>query len=176
MSGLAAWVSASESDGQGRRRAVLQPQGAAAVPLSWLLAAAVTIGCVPTVIDRGVLRGPAAMNGSARGTALVMLVVGVPLLVGSMLAACRGSVRALPLWLGAICYLGYNGVMLLLASPFNVAFLAYDAVLGLSVWAALTLLYRLDVKAYQEWWIEVFGAGWSRDSCGSWLVSTRCCG
>jgi hypothetical protein len=129
---------------------VFQASGAAAVPLTWLLAAAVVVACVPTVFDPDVLRGPPAMNGSARGTALVMVVLGLPLLVGSMLAARRGSVRALPLWLGAVAYLGYNGVMLLLATPFNVLFLAYDAVLGLSLWTALTLLYRLDIDAYRQ--------------------------
>jgi hypothetical protein len=91
------------------------------------------------------------MNGSARGTALVMLVVGLPLLVGAMLAARRGSVRALPVWLGAVAYLGYNAVMLLFATPFNFMFLAYDAVLGLSIWTAVALLYRIDIAAYQQW-------------------------
>lgn len=126
-------------------------RGAAAVPLSWLLGAATVVACVPTILDHGILRGPAVMNGSARGTALVMVVVGVPLLLGSMVIARGGSARALPLWLGAVAYLGYNGVMLLLATPFNVLFLAYDAVFGLSVWTAVTLLFRLDVVAYQAW-------------------------
>jgi hypothetical protein len=37
--------------------------------------------------------------------------------------------------------------MLLLGTPFNPLFLLYDAVLGLSIWAAITLLYRVDVEA-----------------------------
>jgi hypothetical protein len=138
---------------------VFEASGAAAVPLSWLLAAAVAVAGIPTVVDPAVMRGPAAMVGSARGTALVMLVVGVPLLVGSMLAACRGSVRALPLWLGAVAYLGYNAVMLLLGTPFNVLFLAYDAVLGLSVWTAVTLLYRIDITAYEAWVVPTVRRG-----------------
>jgi hypothetical protein len=103
---------------------------------------------LPTVLFPDLLRGPAAMNGSARGTALVMLVGGVPLLVGAMLAARRGSTRAIVLWLGAIAYLAYNAVMLLLGTPFNPLFLLYDAILGLSIWAAITLLYRVDVAVF----------------------------
>lgn len=80
-----------------------------------------------------------------------MLVVALPLLVAAMLMTKRGSVRAIPLWLAAVAYLGYNGVMLLLGTPFNVLFLAYDAVLGLSIWTAVSLLFRLDIAAYRQW-------------------------
>ncbi len=53
----------------------------------------------------GVLRGPAVMNGSARGTALVVLVVAVPALALSMLVAATGSARAVIAWLGAAAYI-----------------------------------------------------------------------
>lgn len=130
--------------------AVLRTTGAAAVPLSWALAGVAVVGCAITVVDPGLLRGPAVMNGSARGTALVMLLGGVPVLVAGLLLARRGSVRALALWIGALAYLAYNGVMLLFGTPFNALFLAYDAILGLSIWAAITLLHRIDVEAYAD--------------------------
>lgn len=129
---------------------VLVTRGAAAVPLSLLLAAAALVAGVGTVLDPGILRGPAVMNGSARGTALVMVVLAVPLLLVAMALARRGSVRAVPIWLGAVAYLAYNAVMLLLGTPFNVLFLAYDATLGLAVWTAITLLHRVDVGAYAD--------------------------
>ena len=48
----------------------------------------------------GFLTGPPAMNGSARGTALIMFLVGAPAqLVASRLAR-RGSVRAWFVWAG----------------------------------------------------------------------------
>lgn len=97
-----------------------------------------------TVLLPDVLRGPAAMNGSARGTALVMLLGATPLLVGAMAAARRGSVRGLLLWLGGVAYLAYNSVMLLLGTPFNALFPLYDAVLGLSIWSAIVLVHGLD--------------------------------
>lgn len=118
---------------------------AAAYPLSWLLVVVTVAATVPTILIPDVLHGPAAMNGSARGTALVMLVGGVPLLLGSLLATRRGSTRGIVLWLGALAYLAYNGVMLLIGTPFNALFLLYDAILGLSIWAAIMLLHRVDV-------------------------------
>lgn len=129
-------------------RPILDLRGAAAVPLSWLLVVATVVAAGATVLDPGLLHGTAVMNGSARGTALVMLLGGVPLLVAGMLLARRGSVRALALWIGAVAYLGYNGVMLVFGTPFNAMFLAYDAVLGLAIWTAITLLHRVDVDAY----------------------------
>lgn len=122
-------------------------EGAAAYPLSWLLAAVTVMAGVLTMVLPDVLRGPPAMNGSARGTALVMVVVAVPLLVASMIAARRGSTRALLLWVGAVAYLGYNAVMLLFGTPFNPLFLLYDAMLGLAIWSAIALLHRIDVDA-----------------------------
>lgn len=121
-------------------------QGAAAYPLSWLLALVAVAAAVPMLVFPDLLRGPEAMNGSARGTALVMVVGAVPLLIGAMMSARRGSTRAIVLWLGAIAYLAYNAVMLLLGTPFNPLFLLYDALLGLSMWAAVTLLFRVDVE------------------------------
>lgn len=129
-------------------RPVLDLRGAAAVALSWLLVGVAAVAAAVTVVDPGVLHGTAVMNGSARGTALVMLVGGVPVLVVGLLLARRGSLRALALWIGAVAYLAYNAVMLLFGTPFNSLFLLYDAVLGLSIWTAITLLHRIDVDAY----------------------------
>lgn len=127
---------------------VLVARGATCVPLSWALVAVTVVAAAITAADPGLLRGPAVMNGSARGTALVMLLGGLPVLLAGMLLARRGSVRALALWIGALAYLAYNAVMLLFGTPFNALFLAYDAILGLSIWAAITLLHRIDVEAY----------------------------
>ena len=48
-----------------------------------------------TLADPGLLHGPEAMQGSARGTALVLLVVALPVLLGSWWKAGRGSGAAL---------------------------------------------------------------------------------
>jgi hypothetical protein len=81
------------------------------------------------------------MNGSARGTALVVLFVAVPVLAVSARAAGRGSVRALAVWVGVTAYLTYNAVMFCIATPFNRLFPLYVAMLSLSIFllAGLTL-------------------------------------
>lgn len=106
------------------------------------------VAAATTFLVPGVLNGTAVMNGSARGTALVVLVVAVPALVVSMLAAARGWVAAVIVWLGATAHLLYNGVLFLFATPFNRLFLLYCAMFALSVWTAISVLRAIDVPAF----------------------------
>ena len=106
--------------------------------LSFWLAAAATVGAGLTVVAPGVLHGTAAMNGSARGTAAVMLVVGVPTLLAVTLVGRPDHVR-----LGVLAYLTYNCVLLLFATPFNELFLIYVAMLGLALAALVAHAVRI---------------------------------
>jgi len=88
-----------------------------------------------TFADPGLLHGPEAMQGSARGTALVLVVVAVPTLLVSLAMASRGVASALLVALGALLYVVYNAVLFLFLTPFNAAFLLYEAMLGLALWS-----------------------------------------
>ena len=81
----------------------------------------------------GSLTGPPAMNGSARGTTLIMFLVGAPALLVSSRLARRGSVRAWFVWAGMTMFLTYNAFMMLTATPINRLFLLYVATFGLAV-------------------------------------------
>lgn len=59
--------------------------------LSWLLVAATAVATVTALALPDELHGPAVMVGSMRGTALVVLVLGLPILAASLLAAPRGG-------------------------------------------------------------------------------------
>jgi hypothetical protein len=102
---------------------------------------------LPTLLKPSLLSGPAVMIGSARGTALVVTALTVPLLLLSMHAASRGSARGLIVWLGAVAHLAYQGMMFCFATPLNSLFLLYVAMLGLSVWTGMVLLARTSVQA-----------------------------
>jgi hypothetical protein len=90
------------------------------------------------------LDGAAVTDGNLRGTALVVLVVGTPLLVCGMVATTRGSLRGLVAWLGAAVYLTYQGVMFCFGTPMNELFLPYVALLGLGVWTLVLVLVAAD--------------------------------
>jgi hypothetical protein len=111
------------------------------------LAAVAGFATAATFFVPGVLRGPAVMNGSARGTAIVMLVFGVPVLLLATYLAAWGSLRARIIWLGTAAYFVYNGVMFILATPFNQLYLAYEAMLGLSIWTAALVIHSIDLES-----------------------------
>jgi hypothetical protein len=98
----------------------------------------------------GLLTGAPAMDGSARGTALVVLVAGVPLLVTSMWATARGSARAMFVWAGSVAFLLYQSVLYALATPFNALFLLYEAMLALGIWSAVALISQVGVRRLPE--------------------------
>lgn len=134
----------------GASRSVLIQGTALARSTYWLsgaLALATAAAAAATFFIPGVLRGPAVMNGSARGTALVVLVVAIPALLLSMRAAAAGSVRALIVWLGAIAYIAYQAVLFTFETPFNQLFLLYLAMFSLSFWSVFTVLRQLDLES-----------------------------
>jgi hypothetical protein len=112
--------------------------------LSTALVVVAVAASVLTLVP-GVLRGVPAMNGSARATVVMLLLVTTPLLVAGMFSGSRGSVAGLLVWLGAIAHLLYNAVMLLFATPFNEVFLLYVALLSLSIWSVIAVLSATDV-------------------------------
>lgn len=125
---------------------VLAP-GRIAYWLSGALALAAAASALLTFLLPHILRGTAVMNGSARGTALVILLVAVPVLVCSLLLAWRGSARAVVIWLGAAAVLAYNSLMFLFATPVNRLFPLYLAMCSLSVWSIGITVWQVDARA-----------------------------
>jgi hypothetical protein len=93
-----------------------------------------------------VLLGPPVTNGNARGTALVMLTLAIPLLLGAIWFERRRSWRAQFIWLGALFYLAYNAFLLLFLTPFNSLFLLYVATQSLALFSIFTLVLTTDVE------------------------------
>jgi hypothetical protein len=116
------------------------------VVLSWLCVLIAVLAGTWTVLDPGLLHGPEAMQGSARGTALVVLVLAVPTVVVAMTRAQGGSRAALLVWAGGLLYLVYNAVLFLFLTPFNSAFLAYVALLSTALWSVATLAATRDLR------------------------------
>jgi hypothetical protein len=117
---------------------------ALAYRLSTALAVVAALAAAVGVLAPGVFRDPAASAGSARGTALVILLIAVPLLVAAMRLATRGVAWASVAWLGALAYILYNSVVFAFDVAFNELFLLYVAALSLAIWSTVTLLLTVD--------------------------------
>jgi hypothetical protein len=128
------------------------PPGSSAVPvrpvayrLSIALAVATTIGAGLSFLMPGLLGGPDVMDGSVRGTGLVLTVVTVPMMIVAMMLTARGSTAGFLMWVGAVAHVLYQSVLFLFATPFNELFLAYVAMGILGIWSTVALLGGLDV-------------------------------
>ena len=126
----------------------MQRPGRIAYLMSAALGVAAAAAAGLTVAFPSLISGLPGANGNLRGTAVVVLAVGVPVLAAAILWAGRGSTRAFIIWLGTLAYLLYQAVMLCFATPFNSYFLFYVAYLGLAVWAIVFLVRGTDLAAF----------------------------
>lgn len=72
------------------------------------------------------------------------LIVGLPLLLGSMWLARRGSLIGLLLWPGALFYVAYDYGYYVLGAPINWFFLAYISLVTVSMYAAVAVVVSID--------------------------------
>jgi hypothetical protein len=72
------------------------------------------------------------------------LVVGLPILVGVLWLAQRGSLIGLLLWPGALFYLMYTYVHYLIGAPFSALFLGCVAIVALSAYTTIGLVASID--------------------------------
>ena len=129
------------------RRSLRPDRVRAAEILSALAALAATVAAACSLLRPALLRGVAVTDGNLRGTALVVLAVGVPLVLAAAYRSHRGSPVAVVAWLAGLTYLGYQGVLFCFGTPMNRLFPAYVALLGLAGWATVALVHAIDVDA-----------------------------
>jgi hypothetical protein len=75
---------------------------------------------------------------------LFHLVVGLPILLGSMWLARRGRLAGLLCWPGALLYVLYSYITNLVGVPFGMLFLPYLLLVALSAYTTIGLLTSID--------------------------------
>jgi len=111
---------------------------------------AILAATIPTALLSDILTGPPAMIGSARGTALIMALLGVPVAALSMWFERRGSWRAPFITFGVFLYFAYNGFLLLTATPFNPLFLVYTSAMALTLAALAVRITAADPRSLAD--------------------------
>lgn len=81
---------------------------------------------------------------------VVNLLVGLPLLLGSMLLAWRGKLIGLLCWPGALIFVLYNYIAYVFALPLSAALLLHLALVMLSAYTLIGLVASIDGKAVQK--------------------------
>ena len=139
--------------------------------LSTLLLGTSGAACLTALATPELIHGPAVMVGSMRGTAVVALIFGMPLLIAAMtiVAARRGGLLAVVGWIAGLVFLTYQAWRFLFAVPFNGVFLVYVAMLGSGFWGIVALLADLRperiAKATGPRMPARLLAGWMVGSC-----------
>lgn len=87
------------------------------------------------------LYAESALSGAMRGQDVVTLLAVLALLLAQQMLE-RGSIRALPVWLGLMGYIAYTYTGAAFAYPFNALFLVYIALFALSIAALWRTLSR----------------------------------
>jgi hypothetical protein len=83
-------------------------------------------------------------------TDLLTLVVGLPILLGSMWLARRGKLLGLLCWPGVLLYVLYIYVAYAIGVPFDVLFLAYVVLVALSAYTLIGLVASIDAAAVRQ--------------------------
>ena len=96
--------------------------------------------------SRGLYDAYPASLAAMVGQDIVTLALGLPLLLGAVWLARRGSGAGLLLWAGALFYFAYSYYFFLVGG-FNALFLIYVAIVATSLYALLSLLFRVDADA-----------------------------
>jgi hypothetical protein len=81
---------------------------------------------------------------------VINLLIGLPILLGSMALARRGSLMGLLFWPGALLYTLYNYIAYAVAMPLTVQFVLYLALVILCVSTIFLLVTNIDALVIQE--------------------------
>jgi hypothetical protein len=102
------------------------------------------------------------------GQDAVGLIVGAPLLMVSAWLARRGSTRGLLCWMGALFYVAYFWYFYVVGVRFNALFPIYIAIVSMSAFGVLFLLFALDLDALRR----RFGPRMPVRLTGGFLIAT----
>jgi len=78
------------------------------------------------------------------------LVIGLPIILGSIFLTARGKLVGLLFWPGALLYVLYNYMIYVIAMPLNWAFLLHLALVTLSVYTTILLTASIDGTKIQQ--------------------------
>jgi len=91
-----------------------------------------------------------ALRQSFMSNDVVNLVIGVPILLGSMWCARRGTLVGLLFWPGALMYVLYNYIAYVFSTPVSWILILYLALVALSTYTLIGLVASIDGTAVQQ--------------------------
>lgn len=118
--------------------------------LSYVIVLLAVVASAGGLLFRTVYRDNDFVKTTWLGNDAVTLFLAVPILVAALVFSLRGSMKAQLVWMGVLDYMLYNYAFYLFGTAFNVFFLIYVALLGLSIFALIFGLTTLDVNKISQ--------------------------
>jgi hypothetical protein len=129
----------------------MKPVPWSAVVLSIVVVASAAAASLITLVWRGSFPdpSPASLGNSvlaeARGWSAATLLVAIPLVIISLRAACRGSLRGRLVWLGGLAYFVYTYLEFAVSPPFTALYLLYVVAFACAIPALVIGVVSIDV-------------------------------
>ena len=122
-----------------------------AYTLSLVIALLMTAASIAGTLYRTVIYPTDELFQTFMPNDVVNLLIGLPILVGSMWLTRLGKLVGLLTWPGALFFVLYNYTIYVFAMPLNLAFLLHLALVTLSLYTLIDLVVKIDGKAVQQW-------------------------
>lgn len=118
--------------------------------LSLIVALLMAVASLAGVFFQSVIYSTEELRRSFVSNDAVNLFIGLPVLLGSMWLARRGKLMGLLFLPGALFYVTYNSITYAVAMPFTLQFMLALALVILSIYAIIELLFSIDSTSIQQ--------------------------
>jgi hypothetical protein len=118
--------------------------------LSSLIAILIVLVSVISLLYRDAIYPTKDLNQSFVPNDVVNLLIGVPILLGSMWLTGHGELIGLLCWPGALLFVLYNYIAYIFAMPLNAVFLLHLTLVTLSMYTAIGLVASIDGEAVKQ--------------------------
>jgi len=118
--------------------------------LSFIIASLMAVASIGGILFRSMIYPTDDLLGTFIPNDVVNLLIGLPIILGSIFLAMRRKLVGLLFWPGALFFVLYNYMIYVLAMPFNLAFLLHLTLVTLSVYTIIILVASIDGKIIQQ--------------------------
>jgi hypothetical protein len=118
--------------------------------MSFTIAILMAVASVVGLLNRSVVYPTEELLRAFVSSDAVSIFIGLPILLGSMWLARRGTLIGLLCWPGALLLVLYNYISYVFAMPLTVVFMLHLALVTTSVYTLIGLVACIDGKAVQQ--------------------------
>jgi hypothetical protein len=118
--------------------------------LSLIIALLMAVSSVAGILFQSKIYPSDELLSTFMSNDVVNLLIGLPIILGSMFLTMRKKLIGLLLWPGALFFVLYNYLIYVLAMPFNLAFLLDLVLVTLSLYTIIALVACIDEESIKK--------------------------